>query len=72
MPTTPVSTLADLRGALKADRSVWPVIARSTGVSENTLRKLAYGDRKNPQLNTIQPLYDYFNGVDVVVAGEAA
>lgn len=37
----------------------WPGIADATGVPENTLRKLAYHDLKNPTLAIVQPLLDY-------------
>lgn len=61
MQNSPISTLPALRDALRADRKAWPAVSKATGVPENTLRKLAYGDRKNPTLNTVQPLYDHFN-----------
>lgn len=32
--------------------------------SEHLLRKIAYGDRDNPGVATIQPLLDYFGAVD--------
>ena len=32
--------------------------------SEHLLRKIAYGDRENPGVATIQPLLDYFGAVD--------
>jgi len=63
--TTPISTLPELRDALKADRKAWPGIAKATGISENTLRKLAYGDRKNPTYGTLQPLFVHFNAAEV-------
>lgn len=71
MKTLPITTLPALREALKLDRKAWPRISETTGVPENTLRKLAYGDRKNPQLNTIQPLYDYFKRRAASVTKEA-
>lgn len=40
----------------------WPAIAEATGKPLSTLRKIAYGDRKNPQLDTIQPIANYFHG----------
>jgi hypothetical protein len=38
----------------------WPAIACATGKPLSTLRKIAYGDRKNPKLDTIQPVANYF------------
>lgn len=32
--------------------------------SEHLLRKIAYGDRENPGVATIQPLLDYFGAID--------
>jgi len=39
---------------------MWPEIARETGVSQSLLRKIAYGDRTNPRVGTIEPLLAYF------------
>jgi DNA-binding phage protein len=55
------STIEFLRRRLKVEGAHrWPEIARQTGMSANTLRKLAYSDRKNPRLATIEPLLIYF------------
>ena len=48
--------LSDLQQRLRAVRSSWDVIGKRTGVSVHTIRKIAYGDRKNPQLRIIEPL----------------
>ena len=41
-------------------KDVWPAISEATGVPCNTLRKLAYNDRKNPRLSTIEPVAKWF------------
>lgn len=38
----------------------WPAIAEATGKPISTLRKIAYRDRKNPKLDTVQPIANYF------------
>jgi len=42
----------------------FPSIARATGVAPTLLPKLAYGQRDNPRVQTIQPLLDYFQAVE--------
>ena len=42
----------------------WEAIADATGVARTLPRKIAYGDRDNPGVNTIQPLVTYFQAVD--------
>ncbi len=37
----------------------WPAIAAATGKPLSTLRKIAYGDRKNPKLDTIEPVANW-------------
>ena len=57
--TTPI--LSSLREALKREGPArWPVIAQETGETVHGLRKLAYGDRKNPSLKTVQSLLAFF------------
>lgn len=59
MNNTPI--LPRLREALKrAGPAAWPQIAEATGETVHGLRKLAYGDRKNPSLRTVQRLLEYF------------
>lgn len=59
MDNTPI--LPRLREALKrAGPAAWPQIAESTGETVHGLRKLAYGDRKNPSLKTVQSLLEHF------------
>ena len=51
---------------------LWPLIAAELSdgrpdderVSEHMMRKVAYGDRDNPRVGTIQPLLDYFGALD--------
>jgi hypothetical protein len=43
----------------------WPAIAEATGCSPHLLRKVAYNDRDNPGVQTIQPLLDYFQALDL-------
>lgn len=42
----------------------WGELARQCGVAESLPRKIAYGDRLNPRVRTVQPLVDYFRAVD--------
>lgn len=56
------STIELLQRRLReAGARQWPLIAQRTGASQNTLRKIAYGDRTNPRLSTIEPLLRYFD-----------
>lgn len=41
--------------------SNWERIANEAGVAASLPRKLVYGDRDNPTVKTIQPLFDYFS-----------
>lgn len=60
-PAMSETTIEFLRRRLRLEGAHrWPEIALRTGMSANTLRKMAYGDRKNPRLATIEPLLDYF------------
>ena len=45
-----------LQKRLRAVRESWPEIAKRTGVSIHTIRKIAYGDRKNPSMRIVGPL----------------
>jgi hypothetical protein len=50
----------------------WPVIVEAVNealpadrhVGLALLRKIAYGDRDNPGVQTVQPLLDYFGALD--------
>lgn len=56
----------------EAGAASWPAIAEgaSEGLSDERrigvalLRKIAYGDRDNPGVQTVQPLLDYFVAID--------
>ena len=48
----------------EAGPSRWEAIAAASGIAKTLPRKLAYGDRENPGVATIQPLLDFFNRVD--------
>lgn len=48
----------------EAGPSTWPAIASVCGVAKTLPRKIAYGDRENPGVQTVQPLVDYFQGVE--------
>lgn len=37
-----------------------PAVAEGSGVPESTVRKLRYGEVKNPRVQTVQALHDYF------------
>lgn len=43
-----------------AGPQAWKSIAEATGVKESALRKMAYGDRKNPRLSNLEPVLKYF------------
>jgi predicted transcriptional regulator len=45
----------------------WDALADACGVSRSAVRKIAYYDRGNPTLQTVQPLVTFFQQVD---AGE--
>lgn len=42
----------------------WELIAAEAGVARSLLRKIAYADRDNPGVQTIQPLMDYFGAIE--------
>lgn len=39
-------------------------VAEGAGVPESTVRKLRYGEVKNPRVQTVQALHDYFARTD--------
>jgi hypothetical protein len=54
-----------LRRKLKeAGPARWEAIADAAGIAKTLPRKLAYADRENPGVNTVQPLIDYFAKVE--------
>lgn len=67
------SIIEYLKRNLKAAGSRrWPAIAAAVSeglpddqsIGEPLLRKIAYGDRDNPGVQTVQPLVDYFSAVE--------
>lgn len=42
----------------------WDAIAAECGIARTLPRKIAYDDRDNPGVQTIQPLIDFFNEVE--------
>lgn len=67
------TTLEFLKRKLKeAGPERWPSIVEQTGVAKSLPRKLAYGDRPNPGIQTVQPLLDYFQRQDASALGAAA
>ena len=59
------SIIAFLKRRLReAGSSRWEAIAHEAGVAKTLPRKIAYDDRENPGVQTIQPLVDYFGEID--------
>lgn len=52
------------RRLLEAGSQQWEAIAAKCGVAKTLPRKIAYGDRDNPGVKTVQPLVDYFQALD--------
>lgn len=48
----------------EAGSARWELIAHEAGVAKTLPRKIAYDDRENPGVGTIQPLMHYFAQVD--------
>lgn len=42
----------------------WELIAAESGVAKTLPRKIAFNDRDNPGVQTIQPLIDYFREIE--------
>lgn len=42
----------------------WEAIAAECGVAKTLPRKIAYEDRDNPGVQTVQPLLDYFGAIE--------
>jgi transcriptional regulator with XRE-family HTH domain len=49
----------------------WEAIAEACGVAKTLPRKIAYEDRENPGVQTIQPILDYFHKLDGIKARTA-
>lgn len=62
----PVESIIDYlkRKLREAGSARWELIADETGVAKSLPRKIAYDDRGNPHVETIQPLLDYFGQVE--------
>jgi hypothetical protein len=48
----------------EAGPSRWEAIAEEAGIAKTLPRKIAYDDRDNPGVQTIQPLMDYFAAIE--------
>lgn len=60
----PPDLLVYVRARLRAiGPKGWPPIAKATGKHIRTLHKLAYGDTRNPKLNTIQPIANHLRSL---------
>lgn len=42
----------------------WEAIAAEAGIAKTLPRKIAYDDRDNPGVQTVQPLLDFFAAVE--------
>lgn len=52
------------RNLREAGSQRWDEIASQCGVAKSLLRKIAFNDRDNPGIQTIQPLLDYFQEIE--------
>lgn len=52
------------RKLIEAGSPRWESIAAECGIAKTLPRKIAYGDRENPGVQTVQPLLDYFQAAD--------
>lgn len=55
-----VSILEQVKRKLTASRGRWPEVSAGSGVPVSTVRKIAQGVSKDPGIQTIQRLLDYF------------
>lgn len=60
------STVAMLRRRLGEEKGNWPGIADESGVPYGTLEKVAQGDTKNPQFETVDKLLSWFRARDAM------
>lgn len=59
------SIIEYLKRKLKeAGAARWEQIAAEAGIAKTLPRKIAYGDRDNPGVETVQPLLDYFHAIE--------
>lgn len=49
---------------LSAGHARFTAIADAAGVARSLPRKIAYGERQNPGVVTVQPLIDYFKSIE--------
>jgi hypothetical protein len=59
----PIMTYLE-RKLREAGMARWEAIAAVAGVATTLPRKIAYRDRKNPGVLTVQPLLDFFQAVE--------
>lgn len=52
------------RKLIEAGSTRWEAIAAECGIAKTLPRKIAYGDRENPGVQTVQPLLDFFHAVE--------
>ncbi len=52
------------RNLRAAGSARWEAIAEEAGIAKTLPRKIAFNDRDNPGIQTVQPLIDFFNAVD--------
>ena len=55
------------RNLREAGSGRWEGIASQCGVAKSLPRKIAFGDRDNPGIQTVQPLIDYFKEIEAGV-----
>jgi len=48
----------------EAGPSLWEPIATEAGIAKTLPRKIVYGDRENPGIQTVQPLLTFFQDVE--------
>lgn len=48
----------------EAGAARWEAIAADCGVAKTLPRKIAYDDRDNPGVQTVQPLLDFFSAIE--------
>lgn len=52
------------RNLREAGHARWEAIAADCGIAKTLPRKIAFNDRDNPGVQTVQPLIDYFQAVE--------
>ena len=55
------------RKLIEAGSQQWEAIAAECGIAKTLPRKIAYGDRENPGVQTVQPLVAYFQAQDQAI-----